>query len=234
MVHKFLFLLGGSGNAIFDKVAEEFVPAAGGCDSAIALLMQGGHGWKKYVPEYIQPWIQRGVSKYHTIVPDENGILDLDAVSTKLREATGIVIAGGHTSTYHRLYATEPILSIIRESYYKGVPVAGCSAGALLSPEICVLPIDETNNASLRTVNGLGLVSNVTIGVHFTERNALPTVLEAMSRIQTQTGWGIDESACAVFENGQFKGALGRSVYEIVMTDFEAKTYTVTEHAASY
>jgi len=198
MVHKFLFLLGGSGNAIFDVVAEEFVPAAGGCDAAIVLLMQGGRGWKKYVPEYIQPWIQRGVSKYHTIVPDENGILDLGAVSTKLREATGIFIAGGHTPTYHRLYTTEPIRSIIRESYYKGVPVAGCSAGALIAPEICVLPIDETNNASLRIVNGLGLVSNVAIAVHFTERNALPTVLEAMSRIRTQTGWGLDEFACAI------------------------------------
>lgn len=93
MPHKLLFLLGG--NAAFDVAAEEFVPAAGGRDSTIVLLMQGGRGWEKYVPEYTQPWIRRGASRYYPIAPDEDGTLDLDAVSAKLREATGIFIGGG-------------------------------------------------------------------------------------------------------------------------------------------
>ena len=227
MPRRLLFLLGGS--AAFDVVAEEFVPAAGGCDATIALLMQGGHGWEKYVPEYTQSWIRRGVSRYYPIVPGENGRLDLDAVSAKIREATGIFIGGGRTPTYHRLYATEPIRSILRESYHKGVPIAGVSAGALLAPEICVLPPDEIDDDSLQIVDGLGLVSDIIVGVHFTESNALPSVLEAMARAQTRTGWGIDEPACAVFEDGEFKGTLGRSVYEIVMSDFETRAYRVTE-----
>jgi cyanophycinase len=230
MSHKFLFLLGGS--AAFDVVAEEFVPAAGGCDATIALLMQGSSGWEKYVPEYTQPWIRRGVSRYYPIVPDENGALDLDAVSARLREATGIFIGGGHTPTYHRLYGTEPIRSIIRESYQKGVPIAGVSAGALIAPTICVLTPDETGDASLKTVAGLGLVSDLIVGVHFTACNALPSVLEAMAKTRTKTGWGIDEPACAVFEDGRFKGTLGQSVYEIVMTDFETQAYRITTECA--
>lgn len=227
---RLLFLLGAS--AAFDVVAEEFAPAAGGCDSNIALLMQGGRGWEKYVPEYTQPWIQRGVSRYYPIVPREDGTLDLDAISAKLREATGIFIGGGQTLTYHRLYATEPIRSILLESYHKGIPIAGCSAGALIAPEICVVPPDETEDGSIKIVAGLGLVSDLIVGVHFTERKALPSVLEAMVKTQTQTGWGIDEPACAVFEDGQFSHALGRAVYEIVMTDFETKIYKITERAA--
>ena len=227
MPRQLLFLLGGS--AAFDVVAEEFVPAAGGCDATIALLMQGGSGWEKYVPEYAQPWIRRGVSRYYPVASDENGTLDLDAVSTKLREATGIFIGGGHTPTYHRLYATEPIRSMIRESYHKGVPIAGVSAGALIVPEICALPPDETDDGSLQIVDGLGLLSDLIVGVHFTELNALPSVLEAMARTRIRVGWGIDECACAVFEDGEFKGALGRSVYEIVMTDFETRAYSMKE-----
>jgi cyanophycinase len=228
---RLLFLLGGS--AAFDAVAEKFVPAAGGCDANIALLMQGGHGWEKYVPEYAEPWIRRGISRYCPIAPDENGTLDLDSVSAKLRAATGVFIGGGHTPTYHRLYATEPIRGIIRESYGKGVPIAGVSAGALIAPEICMLPPDETDDGSLQIVSGLGLISDVIVGVHFTEWNALPSVLEAMARTQTRTGWGIDEPACAVFEDGQFKGAFGRSVYEIVMTDFETRAYGMVERVES-
>jgi cyanophycinase len=231
MPHRLLFLLGGS--AAFDVVAEEFVPAAGGRDATISLLMQGGREWEKYVPDYTEPWIRRGVSRYNPIAPDENGTLDLDAASTRLREATGIFIGGGHTPTYHRLYATEPIRGIIRESYHKGVPIAGVSAGALIAPEICVLPPDETDDGSLQIVAGLGLVSDLIVGVHFTESNALPSVLEAMARTRTRTGWGIDEPACAVFEDGQFKGTLGRSVYEIVMTDFEARAYRMAERSVS-
>lgn len=231
MSHSLLFLLGGS--AAFDVVAEEFVPAAGGRDAIIVLLLQASSRLEKYVPEYTQPWIRRGVSQYYPIAPDEDGALDLDAVSAKLREATGIFIGGGQTPTYHRLYATEPIRSIIRESYHKGIPIAGCSAGALIAPEICVLTPDETDDASLKIVAGLGLVSDLIVGVHFTERNALPSILEAMARTRTKTGWGIDEPACAVFEDGQFQGTLGQPVYEIVMTDFEAKVYRMTERVTT-
>ena len=230
--HRLLFLLGGS--AAFDSIAEAFVPAAGGRDSNIALLMQGGQEWEKHVPEYTHPWIQRGVSRYLPIVPDENGTLDVDAASAKLREATGVFIGGGHTPTYHCLYATEPIRSIIRERYHQGVPLAGVSAGALIAPEICVLTPDETGDGTLKIVPGLGLVSDVLVGVHFTERDALPDILEAMIRSGTQMGWGIDEPACAVFEDGQFKGVLGRAVFEIVMIDFETKSYRMTKLNAPY
>jgi cyanophycinase len=76
---------------------------------------------------------------YDSIAPDEQGVLDLDAVSAKLREATGIFIGGGHTPTYHQLYVTEPIRGMIQERYREGVPVAGVSAGALIALQVCVL-----------------------------------------------------------------------------------------------
>jgi len=223
-------LLGGS--AAFDVVTEEFVPAAGGRDATIALLLQGGAGWEKYVPGYIQPWIQRGVSQYHPIAPDENGDWDLDTISARLCEATGIFIGGGHTPTYHRLYATEPLRSIIRERYHQGVPVAGVSAGVLIAPENCVLTSDETGDTTLNVVAGLGLVSNIIVGVHFTEQKGLPHLLDAMAQTRTRIGWGIDDSACAMFEDGQFKKTLGRSVYEIVMSDFETKAHRMKEREA--
>jgi len=227
MPHKLLFLLGGS--AAFDVVTEEFVPAAGGRDATIALLLQGGAGWEKYVPGYIQPWIRRGVSRYCPIAPDEKGDWDLDAVLAGLREATGIFIGGGHTPTYQRLYATEPIRGIIRERYRQGVPVAGVSAGALIAPEDCVLSPDETGDTALDVVVGLGLVDDLLVGVHFTEQKGLSHLLDAMAQTRTKVGWGIDDSACAVFEDSQFKKTLGRSVYEIMMSDFETKAYRMRE-----
>ena len=225
---RLLFLLGGS--AAFDVTAEAFVPVAGGRDATIALLLQGGEGWEEYLPEYTQPWLRRGVTRYHTIVPGKDGTLDLCAASASLRDATGIFIGGGHTPTYHRLYTTEPIRTLIRSSYERGIPIAGVSAGALIAPEICAIPPEDTGDNSVRILSGLGLISDVIIGVHFTELNALPGVLEAMAKTQTPTGWGIDEAACALFEDGRFKRALGQPVHEIVMTGTETGTFRVSKH----
>jgi cyanophycinase len=226
-----LFLLGGS--AAFDVVAAEFVPAAGGADAIIALLLQGGSDWLKYVPEYVDPWLQRGVTRFHAIVPDENGVLDLDVIAARLREATGIFIGGGHTPTYQQQYATEPVRSLIRERYQEGVPVAGVSAGAALMPEVCVLSRDETSDEVLRTEEGLGLVGDLIVECHFSELNRLSHLLEAMAQLQADVGWGTDEPACMVFENGQFTRILGRSVHRVVMTELATRTYEVTEYTGS-
>jgi cyanophycinase len=224
-----LFLLGGDG--VLDAVAEEFVPAAGGREAVIALLMQGGSDWERYVPRYAEPWAWRGATCYYPIAPDESGKLDLDDVSAKLREATGICIGGGHTPTYHRLYATGPIRGLIRERHQAGVPVVGLSAGALIALDVCVLDSDETEWDSPRVVPGLGLAHDLLVEVHFTERNRLPDLLEAMVQAKMSVGWGIDEAACMVVEEGRFQRILGRSVYKVVMSDSESRVYEMIEQA---
>ena len=221
-----LFLLGGD-TTIFESVADAFVPAAGGDGASIALLLAGAPGWEDYVPRYTQPWVRRGVEQIQPIVPEGDGALNLAAVSARLNEATGIFIGGGHTPTYHRLYATEPVRSIIRERYQAGIPVAGLSAGALIIPELCAITPEDTGDASVRIVAGLGLISGLMIGVHFSEWNTLPHLLEAMSKTGTSAGLGIDGAACAIFEDGQFRRALGESVYRIEVTDFKAMAYRV-------
>jgi cyanophycinase len=227
MSQRRLYLLGGS--AAFDVVAEEFVPAAGGREATIALLLQGGSDWEKYVPDYTEPWTRRGVAHHHVIVPDENRAWDIDQVAARLGEATGIFIGGGHTPTYRQLYATEPLRSVIRERYRAGIPVAGVSARAFIALEDCVLDADEVGEDSLRIEAGLGLASNLVIEVHFTEQDRLSNLLAAMVRLQAHTGWGIDEPACMVLEDGELTRVLGRSVYKVEMTDLMARTYTMTE-----
>jgi cyanophycinase len=227
MSQRRLYLLGGS--AAFDVVAEEFVPAAGGREATIALLLQGGSDWEKHVPDYTEPWTHRGVAHHHVIVPDDNGAWDIDQVAARLGEATGIFIGGGHTPTYRQLYATEPLRSVIRERYHAGAPVAGLSAGACIALEDCVLDADEVGEDSLRIEAGLGLASNLVIEVHFTEQDRLSNLLAAMVRLQAHTGWGIDEPACMVLEDGELTRVLGRSVYKVEMTDLMARTYTMTE-----
>ena len=167
MPRSLLYLPGGS--AAFDAAAEALVPVDGGSDATIALLHQDGEGWEKYLPEHSQPWLSRGVTRFCPIVPGEDGTLDLGTASATLREATGIFIGGGHTPTYHRLYATEPIRTLLRSSYQRGIPVVGVSAGALIVPEVYALPLEDTGDYSGRILSDLSLICDVIVGVHFTE-----------------------------------------------------------------
>ncbi|MCI0476149.1 MAG: Type 1 glutamine amidotransferase-like domain-containing protein [Anaerolineales bacterium] len=222
-----LFLLGGS--AAFDVAANEFVPASGGRNARIALLLQGGRDWQKYVPEYTRAWKSRGVSRYDVIVPDDAGRLNSDDVAAKLANATGIFIGGGHTATYRRLYATEPVRAVLRERYARGIPIAGCSAGALIAPRVCAFhPGEEESGA--RVAEGLGLLDDLLVGVHFAAENALQHLLDAMVSARVRRAWGIDDGACVVLENEKFTRVLGRAAYEIVMTDFSNRLYHSLEH----
>jgi hypothetical protein len=71
------------------------------------------------------------------------------------------------------------------------------------------------------------------IGVHLSEWDALPHVLEAMAITRTATVWGIDEDACALFEDGRFGGAFSGTVHEISMIGFATMAHQITEHVSS-
>ena len=225
-----LFLLGG-GNGIMDAVNREFIEAAGP-DPVLALLLQGGPRWESYLPLYIQPWVRRGIQRYHVIVPNEEGTLDSEDAMAKLREATGIFIGGGNTGIYQALYATESIGTILRERYRQGIPVAGLSAGAILASNVSWLLPEESESGSIEVIKGLGLIEGWVIGAHFSEWNALPQVLEVMSKAQVRRGLGIDEEACAVLEDERITRVIGGSVYRIEMTNFETQIYTMEKVVA--
>ncbi len=194
----------------------------------MAVLAQSNYGWKKYKAEITRPWKERGVTRFVAITPDKNGKLNQRTASDALAAATGILICGGNTPTYHRLFASEPIRTIIRTKYLTGVPVAGISAGALISLEICQLTKEETGESELRVVQGLSLASGFVAGVHYSEWNALSEVLEVMAKTRTRVGYGIDEPACLVCENGKVARTLGKSVFRIEMTDFKKQLYQVS------
>lgn len=117
---------------------------------------------------------------------------------------------------------------MIRNRYQEGIPIAGLSAGALIAPDICAIPPEDTGDESVRILRGLGLISKLVLGVHYSEWNALPHVVKAMAQTQTAVGLGIDETACVILENGQISRILGQSAFKIEMTDFEHETHKVS------
>lgn len=225
-MHNQLFLLGGS-EELFYAVAERFIPAAGGRNGNIALLISGSSGWERYVPHYTTPWKECGLEHYEVIVPDEYGMINHASAIRIIQHATGIFIGGGHTPTYQRLFATDPLRQVLQAQYAKGIPFAGLSAGALLMPDICAIPPEDTGNPKVAITTGLALLPDMIVSVHFSECHALPHVLDAMTLTTTAKAIGIDEDACIVLYDGQIAEVFGGNAYQITMHNFATQTYNM-------
>ncbi len=225
MARKTLFLL--SARSGFEAVAEEFVPAAGGPEASIALLLFSNNDkTPKYVAEYAEPWLRRGIARYDVVLPDVSGALDIEDAKRKIAAATGILIGGGTTERYRELFATEPVAQLIRDKYEQGVPIAGCSAGAMIMNDRCPHYNDAEELDGFRP--GLGLLRDIMIGVHFSERGVLKYLLAEMKLAGVRQGLGIDEPACAVFVDGKLDHTMGRAVHRIVVSDFGTMAYEET------
>ncbi|OAB42766.1 cyanophycinase [Paenibacillus antarcticus] len=217
MTDKYLFLFGA--NPSLEEANELFIQKSGGQNAKIVLLIMNRSGWEEYLPRYTDVWKRNGVVHISVILPDDNGELNEKIAEELLQEATGIFIGGGDTEKYHAYYAMEPIKSILKDCYSKGVPIAGSSAGALILPEICLISPKDSSNGEMLSKAGIGLLSDILIGVHFTEWNDKVNLLEGMKNHKIRYGIGIDEEACALFKNGKFESEFGEYVHHIEIND---------------
>jgi cyanophycinase len=163
--------------------------------------------------------MKQGIADYSVVMPNTSGELDLEDATQKISSASGIFIGGGETERYHDLFATEPIAQLIRDKYEQGVPVAGCSAGALIAMEHCLLYNYESDKLDIKP--GLGLLREPVIEVHYSERDRLKSLLSAMKQTGIKRGLGIDEPACAMFIDGTLDHTMGKSVHEITVANFK-------------
>jgi cyanophycinase len=206
-----LFLYGGRADN-FEQTSQPFIEAAGGHGARIALLFPtGALGWDRNLSWYADPWLQLGVAEVVSIHPvGETARLD-DATLSDLQSCTGIFMCGGDTRLYHRVYAQGDAKVIIRDAYQSGIPYAGLSAGALLTPVICpvwgdrlTLPThtlllrgsEDGCDEELQLGDGLGFLRNMIIETHFSERGGFPRIVAAMEQAQVAHGLGFDNPIC--------------------------------------
>ena len=202
-----LFLLGGS--PAYPAYAAEFCAAAGGELAEIAILGQSRAGLEKHGDGIIQPMQAQGIRKFTWLTPGADGQVNPSTAGETLRRASGIFICGGNTAEYHRLYVQSPLAHLLRERFFAGVPQAGVSAGALIAMEHLRLAAEETGEAGLRVVSGLGLAAGFVIAVHYSEQGLQAELREVMRRSGCQLGYGIDEPAALVCEGGAAVRCLG-------------------------
>ncbi|NQX48494.1 Type 1 glutamine amidotransferase-like domain-containing protein [Paenibacillus tritici] len=160
---KHLFLNGG-GPPFTHGMARRFagLMAAG----PVAVLFEEREDWPDYMPAYMQPLVDAGLSEF-CYLPLKS--TEVSTAMQSLGASGGIIIGGGDTDLYADLIVDTPIGEVIRQRYESGVPVAGFSAGALISPERCVISAKDNESRQFKHRKGLHLIPELLLSVHFTQ-----------------------------------------------------------------
>jgi len=217
-----LFLLGDT--RALEAVAADFLSSAGEPSAKIALLSFGGR-WREYLPTY-QDIL--GV-EVKVVVPDEHGVLDLPRAVDILEQSTGIIIGGGPVRAYQRLFVQSPLGQVLRDTYARGIPFMGISAGAMLMPGKIAVYGDELELDVPNTLEGLGLLEGWLVMPHFTEDALEGRLVDALCELRLSTGWGLDETAAVLLKNGVLAKAYGTKVYRVQLVNFETGFYVKEE-----
>lgn len=118
----------------------------------------------------------------------------------KLREATGVFLAGGNQLRLSTTLGGTPAARLIRQLNANGVPVAGTSAGAAFLSEHMIAFGEEGSSpraAMVTLAPGLGLTNQVIIDQHFRQRGRLGRLLAALAFNPFAIGLGLDEDTAA-------------------------------------
>ena len=155
----------------------------------VALLVQGGSGYEKFLGHYIQPLTDSGITDIRIIAPHETLKKDFvnDAIE-EIRFADGIFIGGGQTEKYREIYFSSPIGEAIKAKYEEGIPIAGLSAGSILMTERF---LDEESGEIL---SGFGFAKGISITPHFDEEFQLPRLVQEIEKLKT-VGFGMENDA---------------------------------------
>ncbi|WP_404450596.1 Type 1 glutamine amidotransferase-like domain-containing protein [Virgibacillus necropolis] len=208
---KHLFLFGG-GPPFTSDMANRFV-AMTTTNEPISILFVERDGWEEYMSKYTDELRDLGLNEFHILPLPSTPIKEaIDCINN----SSGIIINGGDTNLYADYIVDTPLSNAIRKSYVAGVPVAGFSAGALISPEVCIISAKDNEQNEFQQRNGLGLISDVVIAVHFSQWDDECHLREAVNKYKDYMNYAIDEETGIYLENDRLVATEGYGVYRIV------------------
>lgn len=202
-----LYLFGG-GSPFTPIFARQFVQQ---CSSGkiVLLYLDGG---ELIIPRYTSLLMELGHKKFcNQPLPST----PVDEVVKNIEVCSGIIICGGDSIAYAEAIVDTPISNAVQNAYRNGIPIAGFSAGALISPEVCVISSRDSGLDSYQKRKGLGLIGDTLVAVHFTQWNEQNHLKEITTDIPTSYNYGIDENTGLYFQNEILQQTDGGDVYSI-------------------
>lgn len=136
-----------------------------------------------------------------------------------MEKAALIFFTGGDQLKITSLLGGTPLYDAIHESHKRGCVYVGTSAGASVVCDTMIITGDDEaapKKCTLKMAPGLGLIKNVVIDQHFSQRGRIGRLLVAIAENPESLGVGIDEdTAIMVSVDGEFTVIGSGAVYVV-------------------
>jgi cyanophycinase len=179
-------------------ILRAFIERAGGADARIAIIPSASAEPVARAAQYAGLFREMGASRVYP-VHAERGHVTRDE-QMLITNATGIFVTGGDQERLMDHLRRAGCADAIVDAVHAGAIYAGTSAGAAVVSRRMIAGMIETRGGEfVEYGEGLGLVSDVIVDQHFTQRQRLPRLIEAVTA-HGLPGVGIDEDTAMIWE----------------------------------
>lgn len=156
-------------------------------------------GW-----EYYDLFTELGVAEVEVLHINSWREANEEEFVTSIREAQGIFFTGGNQLRITSLLGGSQVCHEIRAGYRAGKTIIGTSAGAAIMSRLMIVRGRNDDNPqpkALRLALGLGLIDDVIVDQHFSQRGRLGRLLTGLAQNPALLGLGIDENTAVIVED---------------------------------
>ena len=200
-------------------VLREVVRLAGGPGASIVVLSTASSLGDEITHAYLQLFSTLGVADVVGIRPESRAQSAEPDLVAAVDRATAVFMTGGNQVKLATLVVGTPLGQAILDAHRRGALVAGTSAGASIMSAHMVSFGSGGATPKFRigqVSQGLGLLDDVIVDQHFTQRNRFGRLLALIASNPAQLGIGIDEDTAAIIRPSGLLEVKGRGVVTVV------------------
>lgn len=198
-----LVIIGGAEDKYNERrILNKFVQLAGG-ENARVLIVPIASDYPEFSADvYTQAFRKMGLSDVAVLrATSRQEVIDADAESL-LEGTTGVFISGGDQMRLASVLGGTRFAQLLEEKV-RTTPLvlAGSSAGAAAMSSSMIVrgeSVSHPHKNAIRLSPGLGVLNNIIVDQHFTERGRISRLITAVSYNPRQLGLGIDENTAVI------------------------------------
>lgn len=214
-----ILIIGGAEDKFNERhIIRKFVSLSGDKKANILIIPIASDFAEIAAKLYTTIFSSLGVKKISVLeAVSRQDVLNIDA-DKLLKNLTGVFITGGDQMRLSSLLGGTDFIKKLAKKVRSGLVVAGSSAGAAcMSSEMIVRGDALTPNQNgVKIIPGLGILKNIIIDQHFTQRARLNRIITAVCYNPKNLGIGIDEdTAILIHKNGVLE-VLGKGTVTII------------------
>ncbi|MGM0789300.1 MAG: cyanophycinase [Bacillota bacterium] len=204
-----LLIIGGNEEKCNEvEILKKFVEISAARTGPIGVLPTASRIPDEVSREYIEVLDRLGAGEVICLDISSRADAESEEIARRIESLAAVFITGGDQGRLAELILGSKVYEALHNSWKKGMPIAGTSAGASIMGKVMIVS-SQTKAADdvlqVELGEGFGFLQNLVIDQHFSQRARFGRLLGAIAENTDLMGIGIDENTAILVRNGQFE-----------------------------